>query len=146
LFADRTDDIYIDTEKETVKMPGEQEQTLFEMLGDLVSDGITKIFQNNDKKDEDEAEDDGEEEYEEETYEVQQTESGDNNKVGHADSRTVAVDGDEHRGVETGNVVTECMLVQNCPNSDVSTHTGRENGTDDFFLKILRHSLQSQEK
>jgi hypothetical protein len=110
-------------------MPGEKEETIFEMLGDLVSDGITRIFQNDDKKDEEENdEDDGEEEYEEEAYEVQQAESGDN-KVGQADSRTVAVDGDEHRGVETGNVVTVCMLVQNCPNSDVSTHTGHTHWT-----------------
>jgi hypothetical protein len=101
-------------------MPGEEEEGIFEMLGDLVSDGITRIFQGDDKKDEDDEDD--EEEDEEETYEVEPADSGDSNKVGHADSSTVAVDGDVHRGVETGNVVTECMLVQSCLNSDVHTH------------------------
>jgi hypothetical protein len=110
-------------------MPGEKEEGIFEMIGDLVSAGITRIFQDNDKKDEDdeddEDDDDDEEEDEEndeETYEVQPADSDDVNKVGQADSRTVAVDGDVHRGVETGNVVTECMLVQSCFNSDVYTH------------------------
>jgi hypothetical protein len=36
--------------------------------------------------------------------------------------------------LETGNVVTECMLIWSCLNSEVSTHTWRENGTDNFFL------------
>lgn len=87
-------------------MPGEQEEGIFEMLGDLVSDGITTIFQNDDKKDEDD-EDDEVEEGKEEAYEDQQAESGDdNNKVEHADSRSVGVDGNEQRSMETGNVVT----------------------------------------
>ena len=86
-------------------MPGEQEEGIFEMLGDLVSDGIQTIFQNDSKKDEDD-EDDEVEEGEEEAYEEQQAESGDNNKVEHEDSRSVGVEGNEQRSVETGNVVT----------------------------------------
>jgi hypothetical protein len=104
------DDIHIDTEKETVKMPGEQEEGIFELIGDLVTDGITRIFQNDHKKAEDD-EDDEEEDYEEDRDEVQQAESGESYKVGHADNRTVAVEGDEQRALETGNVVTDCMLV-----------------------------------
>jgi hypothetical protein len=88
-------------------MPGEQEEGIFEMLGDIVTDGIKRIFQNNDKKDEDD-EDDEEEDYEEETSEVQKAESGDSYKVGHADSGAVDVEGDAQRALETGN---ECMLV-----------------------------------
>jgi hypothetical protein len=91
-------------------MPGEQEEGIFEILGDLVTDGIKRIFQNDDKKDEDD-EDDEEEDNEEETYEVQQAESGDSYEGGHADGGAVAVEGDEQRTLETGNVVTECMLV-----------------------------------
>jgi len=82
-------------------MPGEQEEGIFEMLGDLVTDGIKTIFQNDDKKDEDD-EDDEEEDNEEETYEVQQAESGESYKVGHADGGAVAVEGDEERALETG--------------------------------------------
>jgi hypothetical protein len=80
------------------------------MLGDIFTDGIKKIFQNDDKKDEDD-EDDEEEDYEEETHGAQQAESGDSYNVGHADSGAVAVEGDAQRTLETGNVVTECMLV-----------------------------------
>jgi len=105
-FADFKDDIHIDTEKETVKMPGEQEEGIFELLGDLVTDGIKRIFQNDDKKDADD-EDDEEEDYEEGTDEAQKAESGDSHEVGRADSRAVAVEG----ALETGKVVTECMLV-----------------------------------
>ena len=89
-------------------MPGEKEEGIFEMLGDLVSDGITRIFQDDGKKDEDE---DGEEEEEEEETDVQSADSDDSNNVGHADSRIVAVDGNADRSVVTGNPVTECMLV-----------------------------------
>jgi hypothetical protein len=104
-FTDLKDDTHIDTEKETVKMPGEREEGFFEMLGDLVTDGITRIFQSGDKKDDDD-ENDEEDDYEEKSYEVQQAENGDSYKVGHADSGTVAVEGDAQRALETGNVVT----------------------------------------
>jgi hypothetical protein len=114
-------------------MPGEQEEGIFELLGDLVTDGIRRIFQNDEKKDEDD-EDDEEEDYAEESYEAQQAESGDSNKVGHADSRTVAEEGDAQRALETGNEIKERMLVQSCLNSQVNTHNGRENGTDNIFL------------
>jgi hypothetical protein len=80
------------------------------MLGDLFTDGIKRIFQNDDKKDEDDEEDE-EEDYEEETHEVQKAESGDSYKVVHANGGAVAVEGDEQRALETGSVVTECMLV-----------------------------------
>jgi len=90
-------------------MPGEQEEGIFDMLGDLFTDGIKRIFQTDDKKDEDDEDD--EEGDEEETHEVQQAESGDSYKVVHADSGAVAVEGDAQRALETGNIVTECMLV-----------------------------------
>jgi hypothetical protein len=91
-------------------MPGEQEEGIFEILGGLVADGLKSIFQNDDKKDEDD-EDDEEEDNEEETYKVQQAESGDSYKVGRTDGGAVAAEGDEQRALETGNVVTECMLI-----------------------------------
>ncbi|PNF43009.1 hypothetical protein B7P43_G09570 [Cryptotermes secundus] len=62
---DRKDDVYIDTEKETVKLPGENEEGIFEVLGDLVSDGLSKFFQD-DKKGEEEDDDDDDDDDEEE--------------------------------------------------------------------------------
>jgi hypothetical protein len=113
-FTDRKDDVYIDTEKETVKLPGENEEGIFEMLGDLVSDGLSKIFQD-DKKGEDyeddEDDDKNEDEDEEETDEVQPAENGDTNKLRHESNRTLSVAGNVQRSGETGNIATRCMLV-----------------------------------
>ena len=114
-------------------MPGEKEEGIFEMLGNLVTDGLTKIFRNDHKQDEDD-EDDEEADYEEEASEVRQAESGNGYKVGHADSGAVAIEEDAQRALGTGNVVTECMLVKSCLKCEVSTHIGHENGTDSFFL------------
>lgn len=92
-------------------LPGEKETGIFEMLGDLVSDGISRIFQDNDKKGEDEEDDEDDDEDDEEADGVQTAESGDSNTIGHAKSRTRSAAGNVHRSLETGNVATQCMLV-----------------------------------
>ncbi|PNF43008.1 hypothetical protein B7P43_G09570 [Cryptotermes secundus] len=112
---DRKDDVYIDTEKETVKLPGENEEGIFEVLGDLVSDGLSKFFQDDKKgeeEDDDDDDDDDEEEEEDEedddddeeedTDEIQPAENGDSNKLSHENNRTLAVAGNIQRSMETG--------------------------------------------
>lgn len=116
-FTDRKDDVYIDTEKETVKLPGENEEGIFEVLGDLVSDGLSKFFQDDKKgeeEDEDDDDDDEEEEEEEkeddddeeETDEIQPAENGDSNKLSHENNRTLSVAGNIQGSMETGNLAT----------------------------------------
>jgi hypothetical protein len=87
-----------------VKLPGESEAGIFEMLGDLVSDGLSKFFQD-DKKDEEDDEDD-EEEDGEETDEVQPAENGDSNKLSHENNRTLSIAENVQRSTESGNLAT----------------------------------------
>jgi hypothetical protein len=96
-----------------VKLPGENEEGIFEMLGDLVSDGLSKIFQGDKKGEdsEDDDDDDNEDEDEEETDEVQPAENGDSNRLSHESNRTLFVAGNIQRSMETGNIATRCMLV-----------------------------------
>jgi hypothetical protein len=107
------DEIQIDTEKETVKLPGDKEVGIIEMLGDLVSDGISRIFEDDDKKVEDDDDDDEEEGEDEGVEGIQSVENGDSNNLGHANSRELSVAENVHRSVETGNLAT-CMHVESC--------------------------------
>jgi hypothetical protein len=78
------------------------------MLGDLVSDGLSKFFQD-DKKGEEFDEDDDEEveeKDEEGTDEVQPAENGDSNKLSHEINRTLSIAGNRQRSTETGNLAT----------------------------------------
>jgi hypothetical protein len=97
-----------------VKLPGEKEAGFFEMLGDIVSGGILRIFQDDDKKGEDEEEDDDNDEEDEEADGVQTAENDDSITLGHANNRTQSAAENVHRSLETGNLATQCMLVQNC--------------------------------
>lgn len=89
-----------------MKLPGENEAGIFEMLGDLVSDGLSKFFQDDKKGEEDDEDDDEEGEDEEETDEIQAAENGDSNKLSHENNRTLSVAGNIQRSVETGNLAT----------------------------------------
>jgi mRNA deadenylase 3'-5' endonuclease subunit Ccr4 len=75
------------------------------MIGDLVAEGLSKIFQD-DKKGEDDDDDDEEEDDEEETDEVQTAENGDSKKLSHENNRTLSVAGNIQRRMETGNLAT----------------------------------------
>jgi hypothetical protein len=80
------------------------------MLGDFVTDGLTKIFQDDkkgeDEEDDDEEEEEQEDENEEETDEVQTAENGDSKKLSHETNRTLPVAGNLQRRTETGNLAT----------------------------------------
>ncbi|XP_069690575.1 uncharacterized protein [Periplaneta americana] len=49
----KNDELRIDPVKGTVKLPGEREEGIYDMLGDIVSDGISRLFQDDDDEDED---------------------------------------------------------------------------------------------
>ncbi|XP_069690572.1 uncharacterized protein [Periplaneta americana] len=100
----KNDELRIDPVKGTVKLPGEREEGIYDMLGDIVSDGISRLFQDDDDEDEDtkrsgkqEVEED-EEDDEDGVHALESAEHGDDNRL----SGKVSVDGNVQRSVETG--------------------------------------------